>query len=66
MSAGLRGLAVVLALTLFGYAIWTTDRLSSLAPVTSAFAATSAAAGAPPMSRRLAACCHIVMAITMG
>jgi hypothetical protein len=100
-------LALVLALGLFGYVIWTTDKLTSLAPVatlgvataaappagqtTGASAATGGATGTggaagtggsagadgsasgvgaarvtPPLSPRLAACCEIVMGVTMG
>ena len=90
-------LALVLALGLFGYVIWTTDKLTSLAPVAALAAAaaaepagqtagasagtgTSAATGGsagtasgvgvarvtPPLSPRLAACCEIVMGVTMG
>jgi hypothetical protein len=103
-------LALVLALGLFGYVIWTTDKLASLAPVAALRAATAPAATAlaaaapppaiaadgtavpaagrspgppdspaaaatsaagrgrvmPPLSPRLAACCEIVMGVTMG
>ncbi len=74
---GFPALAFVLALALIGYVIRTTDRLTSLAPV----AATTSTgypnpAVAPrteglsvtgaPMSQRLAACCDIVMGLTMG
>jgi Domain of unknown function (DUF5134) len=72
-------LAFVFAAALFGYVVWVTDRLSSLAPV-SALRQTGAGArvggGAwagpdprprgAPLSPRLAACCEIVMGITMG
>jgi hypothetical protein len=90
-------LAFVLALALFGYAIWETDHLPALARVralahaqlTPAVALAGApSAGAPlagladgaaqgqsgpapaghgaPLSPRLAACCQIVMAVTMA
>jgi len=84
-------LALVLALGLFGYVIWTTDKLTSLAPVAALGAAAAAAPSAgqtgasagtggsasaatgvgvarvtPPLSPRLAACCEIVMGVTMG
>jgi cytochrome b561 len=93
-AARLPTLALILAVALFGYVIWTADRLTSLAPV-----AALAAAGTPalvraggsaatdgqsagltesagdgeargsrpaPLSPRLAACCEIVMGVTMG
>jgi hypothetical protein len=55
----------VLALALVGYAIWTTDRLTSLAPVAATGAQVRTVTG-PPVSQRLAACCDIVMGLTMG
>jgi Domain of unknown function (DUF5134) len=64
-SAGFPALALVLALALIGYVIWTTDRLTSLAPVAAAGTQVRAVT-APPMSLRLAACCDIVMGLTMG
>ena len=63
-GAGFPALALVLALALIGYVIWTTDRLTSLAPV--AATGTQVRAVTPPMSLRLAACCDIVMGLTMG
>jgi Domain of unknown function (DUF5134) len=52
-------LAVVLALFMAGYIVWTTDRLASLAR--------ARATAAPPMlAPKLAACCKIVMSVTMG
>jgi hypothetical protein len=102
-------LALALALALFGYVIWITDRMSSLPPVSAlrlavgggaavgpgsspvpggpgqarSAANASLAGDAPlsgdaplardsplarpaPLSPRLAACCEIVMSITMG
>lgn len=89
--ARLPTLALVLTIALFGYAVWTTDKLSSLAPVAARATgrlqlpagtgtvpalsplrqaklaeAGSGTGGAPPVSPRLAACCEIAMAITMG
>jgi hypothetical protein len=69
-AAGARipAFALLLAVALFGYVIWTTDRLTSLAPA----AVTVAAGGrapttvAPAMSLRLAAGCEIVMGVAMG
>jgi hypothetical protein len=74
--------ALLLAVALFGYVIWTTDRLTSLAPAAVTVAAggqapvpaavTVAAGGqapvpaAPAMSLRLAAGCEIVMGVAMG
>jgi hypothetical protein len=68
-------LAFVFALALLGYVVWVTDRLPALAPGP----ALRQAAGGPgvwpgaaphprgaPLSPRLAACCEIVMGITMG
>jgi hypothetical protein len=74
---GFPALAFVLALALIGYVIRTTDRLTSLAPVAATAstgypnpAAAPRAEGqsvtGPPMSQRLAACCDIVMGLTMG
>ena len=62
---GFPALALVLALVLIGYAIWTTDRLTSLAPVAATGTQMRTVAG-PPMSPRLGACCDIVMGLTMG
>ena len=79
-------LALALALALFGYVMWITDRLASVPAVAAiglAAAGDAASAGdaAPgedatagrpgprrgvPLSPRLAACCEIVMGITMG
>ena len=96
-------LALALALALFGYVVWITDRMSSLPPVSALRLAvgggaasgpgSSPAPGGPrqarpagdaplagdaqlsgdaplsrpaPLSPRLAACCEIVMSITMG
>jgi hypothetical protein len=64
-GAGFPALALVLALALIGYVIWTTDRLTSLAPVAVTGTQVRAVTG-PPMSLRLAACCDIVMGLTMG
>lgn len=95
-------LALALALALFGYVVWITDRMSSLPPVSALRLAGGGAAVGPgsspapggpgqaqpagdaplarpaplardappagdaPLSPRLAACCEIVMSITMG
>jgi hypothetical protein len=64
-GAGFPALPFVLALALIGYVIWTTDRLTSLAPVGATGAQARAVTG-PPMSLRLAAGCDIVMGLTMG
>jgi hypothetical protein len=62
--------ALLLAVALFGYVIWTTDRLTSLTPATVAVAAGGQAPAtlpaAPAMSLRLAAGCEIVMGVAMG
>jgi hypothetical protein len=65
--------ALLLAVGLFGYVIWTTDRLTSLAPATVTVAAggpepvsPGPASPAPAMSLRLAAGCEIVMGVAMG
>jgi hypothetical protein len=61
--------ALLLAVGLFGYVIWTTDGLTSLAPATVTVGAggpPSPASPAPAMSLRLAACCEIVMGVAMG
>ena len=67
MSAapGFPALALALALALIGYAIWATDRLTSLAPVAATGTQVRTVTG-PPMSPRLGACCDIVMGLTMG
>lgn len=57
-------LAFVLALVLFGYVVWTADRISSLPPAGARISASQYSR--PPMSARLAACCEIAMGITMG
>jgi len=89
-------LALVLAIGLLGYVIWTADRLTSLAPVAALAARASVLRRIPasngvmsdqadpvqlpgtagpagvwqigpvPLSPRLAACCEIVMGVTMG
>ena len=61
--------ALLLAVALFGYVIWTTDRLTSLAPAAVIGAAGGGQApvpSAPAMSLRLAAGCEIVMGVAMG
>lgn len=61
--------ALLLAVALFGYVIWTTDRLTSLAPATVAVALggpSPPVSPAPAMSLRLAAGCEIVMGVAMG
>jgi len=60
--------ALLLAVALFGYVIWTTDRLTSLAPaaVTVAAGGRAPVPSAPAMSLRLAAGCEIVMGVAMG
>jgi hypothetical protein len=61
-------LAVVLALFLVGYVVWTTDQLASMARArTAVTAAWHQRAGASLMlAPRLAACYKIAMGITMG
>ena len=63
-------LALVFSLVLFGFVVWTTDRLTSLAPVAALAGRPGPAAAhrvrAVPLSPRLAACCDIAMGITMG
>jgi hypothetical protein len=71
-------LALLLALGLFGYVIWTTDRLTSLAPaaitvtaggrapVSAAPSGRAPVSAAPAMSLRLAAGCEILMGVAMG
>jgi hypothetical protein len=65
--------ALLLAVGLLGYVIWTTDRLTSLAPATVTAAvggpgpvSAGPASPAPAMSLRLAAGCEIVMGVAMG
>jgi hypothetical protein len=68
-GTGVPALALVLALGLIGGVIRTTDRLTSLAPVAAAGTRVGTETGPhtlPPMSQRLAACCDIVMGLTMG
>jgi Domain of unknown function (DUF5134) len=68
-AAHVRTLALVLALGLFGYVVWTADRISSLAPVAALVPSGRvrvAARAGTPLSPRLAACCEIAMDVTMG
>jgi hypothetical protein len=64
-------LAFVFAFALLGYVVWVTDRLPALAPVSALREARGGPGAAPhpraaPLSPRLAACCEIVMGLTMG
>ena len=68
-------LAFSFAFALLGYVVWVTDRLPALAPVSAPRQASGGTVGwlgaaspqrAAPLSPRLAACCEIVMGITMG
>jgi hypothetical protein len=75
-AAGLPSLTLALALALVAGVIWAVDWvLASPGPVASPGPAAAAAAAAPgnpdaparpPMSPRLAACCEIVMGVTMS
>ncbi len=73
--SGARGsllaLAVVLALFMVGYVLWTADQLTSLARATAGARGTvprraGQQAGSPALAPGLAACARIAMGITMG
>lgn len=61
-------LALILALFMIGYIVWTTDRLASLsrAGATPSSAADASPAGRPALAPRLAASYKIAMSIAMG
>ena len=59
---GFPALAVVLAMFMIGYTMWTTDRLAALARARTA----PAGDGAPVLAPKLAACGKLAMGITMG
>jgi hypothetical protein len=61
-AAGFPALALVLALFMAGYLVWTTDRLATLARARTAVAGRGGTALAP----KLAACGKIAMSATMG
>jgi Domain of unknown function (DUF5134) len=66
---GFPALAVVLALFMLGYIVWTTDRLTALARAAapaSAGARHGGQAGRPVLAPKLAACGKLAMSITMG
>jgi Domain of unknown function (DUF5134) len=74
-SAGPAGdhpaLAIVLALSMLGYIVWTTDRLTSLAQAKTTTAnpggnRDSQQAGGPVLAPKLAACGKLAMSLTMG
>jgi len=58
--AGFPALAIVLALFMLGYIVWTTDRLTALAR------AKASVAGRPVLAPKLAACGKLAMGITMS
>ncbi len=58
---GSPALAVVLAMFMIGYVMWTTDRLAALAR-----ARTAPAGDGPVLAPKLAACGKLAMGITMG
>jgi hypothetical protein len=64
-------LTVVLALSMLGYIVWTTDRLTSLAraritPASPGGNRGTQQAGGPVLAPKLAACGKIAMSLTMG
>ena len=59
---GSPALAVVLAMFMIGYIMWTTDRLAALARARTA----PAGDGGPVLAPKLAACGKLAMGITMG
>ena len=66
-AAGLPSLTLGLALALFAGVIWAVDRLLARpAPAAGRVAGNPAAQAGTTMSPRLAACCEIVMGLTMG
>ncbi len=60
--AGFPALAVVLAMFMIGYIMWTTDRLAALARARTV----PAGDGGPVLAPKLAACGKLAMGITMG
>ena len=58
-AAGNPALALVLALFMVGYILWTTDHLAALSRV-------SGPSGGQALAPRLAACYKIVMSVAMG
>lgn len=72
-GTGVPALALLLAVVLLGYTVWTTDTFKSLARVAGSQPGAGgqvpwlgSGASAAPMSARLSACCDIVMGVTMG
>ena len=67
---GFPALAVILALFMLGYIVWTTDRLTSRTarPTTTAGPGRPSdhQAGTPALAPRLAVCTRIAMSLTMG
>ena len=66
--AGLPALAIVLALFMLGYIVWTTDRLTALAraKATAAGPRLAEQGDRPVLAPTLAACGKLAMGITMG
>jgi hypothetical protein len=70
--AGNPALALVLALFMLGYTLWTTDQLAALSRagaegvLVGTIGAARRAAGGPTLAPRLAACYKIAMGIGMG
>ncbi len=67
-SAGgsLAALAVILALFMIGYVLWTADQLTALVRTTAARAGAAHRPGGAALAPRLAACYKIAMGLTMG
>lgn len=67
-AGSLQALAVVLALFMVGYVLWTADQLTALArPATRQLSGrASQLAGSPALAPGLAACAKIAMGVTMG
>jgi hypothetical protein len=67
LGGRLPAIAVVLALFMIGYMIWTTDRLASLVRAGHGAAGPGGSHGPrPPLAPGLAACGKIAMSLTMG
>ena len=69
-TVGNPALTLLLASFMLGYVVWAVDRLASSSRAPAVAAASGAAVGwpsvRPALAPRLAACCKIVMGITMG
>jgi hypothetical protein len=65
-AVGNPALALVLALFMLGYMLWTTDRLTALLRARAATVPVPVPVSGPTLAPRLAACYKIAMSIGMG